>query len=295
MPAAATASTTTTAAAVHQTRPPRPAGDGGCPAAAAPDDAPAALARAAAAEARRAPSASSPAGGSPGPSSSLSTWRACGRAAGAVLRQSVTSRRSRGGSDARPAAMPAPAARAAPAAPAAPPPSPAAAVPGAAASGGLPSGGCPAAAKPTVRAQASRSADGVAGPYGGVTPNAITRGPSGPMTRCSGPKLPCTRPAWWIAASPVTAPIATSSRSAAPSGPAAVTISVSEGPATYSLTRNGWPPSSPASRMRAAQNGATRLAPAASSANRSMAALPAASSLPIGSTVTSPPPGERAR
>jgi hypothetical protein len=82
------------------------------------------------------------------------------------------------------------------------------------------------------------SADGVAAPYGGVMPNSTTRGgPSGGMTRYSGPKFPCTRPAWCTEASPVAIPMATASSSWPCLTPSVRMTSSSDGPGTYSLTR----------------------------------------------------------
>src|SRR5258708_1237871 len=76
-----------------------------------------------------------------------------------------------------------------------------------------------------------------------------------------------------MAARPVAVPTASASRSSPSHGPSSVTNSSSEGPATYSLTRKAWPPSKPAPRIRAAQNGATRHAAFASAVNLSLAAL----------------------
>ena len=96
-----------------------------------------------AARARRVPSASRPAAGSSWPSSAVTRVRAGGRLAGSGDRQALTVFRS--------------------------------------GSGRLPTSGRPAANR-IVWAQASRSADGVAGPYGGVVLKWTTRGPSAPST-----------------------------------------------------------------------------------------------------------------
>src|SRR5277367_134756 len=96
-----------------------------------------------AARARRVPSASSPAAGSLWPSSAVTRVRAGGRLAGSGDRQAATVLRS--------------------------------------GSGRLATSGRPAANR-MVWAQASRSADGVAGPYGGVVLKWTTRGPSAPST-----------------------------------------------------------------------------------------------------------------
>ena len=67
--------------------------------------------------------------------------------------------------------------------------------------------------------------------------NRTTRGPSAPRMRSSGPKLPCTSPAWWMAASPVAAPMASAVSAGPSSGPSAPITSVSDGPSMNSLTR----------------------------------------------------------
>ena len=69
-------------------------------------------------------------------------------------------------------------------------------------------------------------------------PYSITRGPEALMTTYSGPKLPCTSPAWWTEASPVALPMASASSSRPGKGPSSDTASSSDRPATYSLTRN---------------------------------------------------------
>ena len=96
-----------------------------------------------AALARRVPSARSPAAGSLWPSSAVTRLRAGGRLAGSGDRQAATVFRS--------------------------------------GSGRLATSGRPAANR-MVWAQASRSAEGVAGPYGGVVLKWTTRGPSAPST-----------------------------------------------------------------------------------------------------------------
>ena len=96
-----------------------------------------------AARARRVPSARSPAAGSPRPSSAVTRLRAGGRLAGSCDRQAATVFRS--------------------------------------GSGRLATSGRPAANR-IVWAQANRSAEGVAGPYGGVVLKSTTRGPSAPST-----------------------------------------------------------------------------------------------------------------
>jgi hypothetical protein len=158
----------------------------------------------AATRARLAPSVSSPADGSCPPSSLVSTARATGRLAGSGARQAATTSRSSSGSAARSCG---------------------------------PTGGRPIAAKITVFAQASRSAAGVAAPYGGVMPKWVSRGPSGLSTTWSGLSAPWTSPVWWIAMSPVAVPTASASRLAGGRGPSRRTTSVRVGPGTYSVTR----------------------------------------------------------
>ena len=77
--------------------------------------------------------------------------------------------------------------------------------------------------------------------------------------------------------------------------PSAATVSAREGPSMNSLTRKGWPPSNPASRIRAAQNGATRLAAVASAVKRSRDAESGAAIRLSRVTATGVPSGRRDR
>ena len=91
------------------------------------------------------------------------------------------------------------------------------------------------------------------------------------------------------------APMASAASTGPSSGPSAVTVSDRDGPSMNSLTRKAWSPSNPASRMRAAQNGATRRATVASALKRSREAGSGAAARPSRVTATGVPSGRRDR
>nr|WP_311132256.1 hypothetical protein [Nonomuraea gerenzanensis] len=148
----------------------------------------------------------------------------------------------------------------------------------------VPNGGRPVAAATMVPAQANRSAAGPAGPppncsgamYGGVPtrcvpspsrsssaremPKSITRGPSLLSSTLPGLKSRCTTPAWWMAASAVSVPMARRRSSAPRSGPRSRITVARDGPSTYSLTTYGVPRNSPLASTCAVQNALTRRA-----------------------------------
>ena len=90
-------------------------------------------------------------------------------------------------------------------------------------------------------------------------------------------------------------PMASAASTGPSSGPSAATVSARDGPSMNSLTRKGWPPSNPASRIRAAQKGATRRAAVASAVKRSRDAGSGAAVRPSRVTATGVPSGRRDR
>jgi hypothetical protein len=91
-------------------------------------------------------------------------------------------------------------------------------------------------------------------------PKSITRGPSLLSSTLPGLKSLCTTPAWWMADSAVSVPMASLRSSAPRSAPRSRIISASEGPSTNSLTTYGLPFSSPLASTWAVQNALTRRA-----------------------------------
>ncbi len=181
----------------------------------------------------------------------------------------------------------------------------------------VPNGGRPVAAATMVEAQANRSAARLTGRsancsgamYGGVPtssppasvssraremPKSITRGPSLLSSTLPGLKSRCTTPAWWIAASAVSVPIASRRSSAPRSGPLSMITSAREGPSTYSLTTYGVPSSSPLASTCAVQNALTRRAYPISCRKRERASA-SAGSAPSILIATRPPPGDSPR
>lgn len=73
-------------------------------------------------------------------------------------------------------------------------------------------------------------------PSARAMPKSMTRGPSGPISTLDGLKSRCRMPARWMAASAVTVPIASRSRSVPVLGPCSPTRPLRDGPGTYSLT-----------------------------------------------------------
>ena len=109
-------------------------------------------------------------------------------------------------------------------------------------------------------------------------PKSITRGPSRASSTLDGLRSPCTTPAAWIAVRLLARPVASDSRAPAVSGPRLLTVSDSDGAATYEVASQGTGASTSASTTSAVNRPLTFRAAATSLPNRARNSGSAASS-----------------
>ena len=99
-------------------------------------------------------------------------------------------------------------------------------------------------------------------------PKSMTLGPPAARITLDGLRSRCTTPAAWMSASASASPAARANSPSGPNGPVASTEAASDGPAAYSVTRNGPFVSAPASITRTMRSPRTRASTATSRPNR---------------------------